>query len=111
MLRKEAPGETAKYGCIKIVPDSNRNIVDKLIVSNGMSKLKGVPCCSLFIPGMFCVFFLSKGDIDPALQECFLQESGSLRILLGDVGTDECLKRLAQKLCTNNPNLSELQKK
>jgi len=105
MLREEIPGSTEQYGCMLLWPVSNRDILDELIKSMGMWKIRGVQCCKLVFAGMCWLFFLSKKIDDERQKGLFLQSDGSLRILGSDKGMDVYLKKLAKDLYTNNPHI------
>jgi len=108
MLRQESPGATEEYGCIKIWPLSYRNIMDQLIMSMGMGKIERVQCCRLVIGGMCWFFFLSRNAIDARQEGLFLQDTGALRIMLGDFGIPGYMQKLAKDLYVNNPHVFPL---
>lgn len=103
MLREEAPGETAEYGCLLTWPTSHRQILDQLIMSMGMVKIQKVECCRLILAGMCWFFFLSREAVDSRQEGLFLQSAGLLRIMRGDFGLDGYIRRLANDLSSKDP--------
>lgn len=105
MLRTESPGATGQYGCIKIWPISHRDIMDELVMSMGIVEVQGIRCCRLILGGMCWFFFLSSLAIHPGQEGLFLQDSGSLRIIRGDLGMPGYMRQLALDLCAHNQHL------
>jgi hypothetical protein len=102
MLQQESPGATGEYGCIKIWPLSYRKIMDQLIMSMGMVKIERVQCCRLVIGGMCWFFFLSRNGIEPRQEGLFLQDTGALRIMLGDFGMPGYIQKFVKDVYGNN---------
>lgn len=105
MLLEERPGDSSEYGCVLIWPISHRIIMDEIIHSMGMVRIKGVSCCRLTMAGMCWFFFLSKNIVDEGQRGLFLQNDGALRIIAGNFGAEGYLTKLAMDTYKKNPHL------
>ena len=104
MLLKERPGKTETYGCFIIYSSKHADITSNMIHCMEMADVDGVECVRLLFGGWFWSFFLSENAIDTSQKECFLQESGHLRVLKTDKGPNSYIEPLAIDLHNANRN-------
>lgn len=104
MLLKEIPGDSEEYGCLLAWPTTYRNIFDESIMYLEKLDFNGSEAYLFVFGGMFWLFVLSQNPDVIALKQSFLQCSGELRILHGDLGLglDLYVRNLVRDLYKNN---------
>ncbi len=104
MLLNEIPGRSEEYGCLLAWPTNHQNIIGGIIMHLEKLDFEGTVGHLFVMAGMLWLFVLSSKPGNLPLKQCFLQDSGELRILYGDLGLglDLCVKTLVRDIYQNN---------